>query len=139
MAKKIEKRPVGRPTDYRPEYCEQIVEFMKDGKSFVGFSASIGTHIDTILEWAKVHPEFSLAKKAAGAASEEWWERQGREYLINRPQGESLNSSVWIFTMKARFKWRDGAEQSIKIAQTPGSQAIEIKDVKGPWDLKEIE
>lgn len=140
MAKKPikpESRPVGRPSDYRPEYCDKIIEFMGDGSSLTAFAASLGTHRDTIHEWAKVHPEFSDSKKAAEAVSEEWWERQGKNGLINKYQGDNINSAVWIFTMKARFKWRDTDNQSIKIAQGPEGQAIEISDVKGPWKLKD--
>lgn len=57
------KGPGGRPTDYKPEYCEMLIKHMAEGDSFASFSAIVGTCMDTVHEWAKVHPEFSDAKK----------------------------------------------------------------------------
>ena len=59
------KNPGGRPTKFKPEYCEAIVEFMGQGYSKTAFAGSIGVSRDTILEWAKGYPEFSGAARAS--------------------------------------------------------------------------
>jgi hypothetical protein len=78
----------GRPTKYDPKYCEEIVNYFdkprskiikrtksfKDGRVFEEeyevanplplfgmFAHKIGVNKDTIVEWAKVHPDFSVA------------------------------------------------------------------------------
>ena len=79
-------KPEGRPTDYRPEYCKQIIEFFSkeayrdvqierenkkgdvfttteeranDLPLFCKFAFDIGVNADTLNEWCKVHKEFS--------------------------------------------------------------------------------
>jgi hypothetical protein len=76
--------PAGRPSSYDPAYCELILEFFNTEPFVEGtdamdkptirplklptvqrFAANIGVHKDTIHEWARVHPEFSVSLKQA--------------------------------------------------------------------------
>ena len=77
-----EKRPVGRPSKYRPEYCGMIVEHMNEGASATSFAASIDVARSTINEWAEVHPEFSEALRVAKAKCAAWWERVARNNAV---------------------------------------------------------
>lgn len=104
------KNPVGRPSKFKPEYCEQLIQHMGEGFSFESFAGKIGTHRDTLYEWEKVHPEFSDAKKAATEACRLWWEEKGMQGLFSEYQGRKMNSALWIFNMKNRFKWKDRIE-----------------------------
>lgn len=56
---------MGRPTDYKPEYCEMLIAHMAKGMPYETFAAVIDTHRDTLYEWEKKHKEFSDAKKIA--------------------------------------------------------------------------
>lgn len=111
----VEKETLGRPSKYKPEYCQGLIDHMGAGLSFESFAAVIRVHRDTLFEWDKVHPEFSDAKKIAVLACQLFWENLGIKYILNESEsfGEgqskstSLNSAVWIFNMKNRFKWRD--------------------------------
>lgn len=116
---------VGRPTLYEQRYCEMLVEHCEKGKSIEAFAGKIGVSIDTIYEWAKVHPEFSEAKKVAYAASLSWWEDFGQDNLLSTTESsgwagakdtssKSLNSSVWIYNMKCRFRKQYTEVQKIK-------------------------
>jgi transposase len=98
------KHPGGRPTDYKPEYCEMLVEHMKRGLSFEAFGAVVDVCEDTLYEWRKVHPEFSEAYKRGLAHSRNFWEELG---LIGTTEGKNFNATTWIFNMKNRFKWKD--------------------------------
>jgi transposase len=91
-------RPVGRPTAYRPEYVEQLETFCAEGYSLTAFAGEIGVDRDTITEWAKVHPEFSLAVKRAKAARARWWEERARE--IAEKGGSGGQSTMVIFGLK---------------------------------------
>ena len=100
------KHAGGRPTKYKPEYCEEIVEYMRDGKSLAEFAAYIDVDHDTINNWAKKYSEFFGAKKRAIKLSEAWWTAQGREALRDR----EFNHVLWYMNMKNRFGWRDKQE-----------------------------
>jgi hypothetical protein len=72
----------GRPTLYRPEFCQDIVEHMKLGNSVESFGAYLGTkygaryavHRDTIYAWENAHQEFSDAINGGRAYSLKFYE-----------------------------------------------------------------
>ena len=101
-----EKRPVGRPTKYKPEYCEQLVEHMSKGFSYTTFGAVIDVSLECLYEWERVHPEFSEAKKRAFQKCQLHWETEGKKGMWNTSgegQHENLNTTFWIYNMKCRF------------------------------------
>ena len=106
LAKK--KRPPGRPSKYKPEYCEMLLDHCAKGLSFAAFAGLIGVNIDTISEWAKVHDEFSVAKKDGLAKSRLFWEEMG----IDAANGkiEHFKAVPWVMTMKNCHGYRDKTE-----------------------------
>jgi len=119
----MKKNKGGRPTLYHPEYCDLVIQFMKEGRSKKAVAAILEVHIDTIYEWEKVHPEFSDALKKAVGFSEAWWEEEGRTNLKNK----EFNATLWYMNMKNRFKWSDKVE-------THSTHVIKQEDA-----LKELE
>lgn len=82
---------------------------MEKGFSFESFAGRLRVSRDTIYEWASVHEEFSDAKKAGTELSRLFWENIG----VRAASGDTPHnfvSSVYIFTMKNKFKWRDRVE-----------------------------
>jgi transposase len=53
----------GRPSKYKPEFCEMVIAHMEKGNSFWSFAAEVDVCFDTLSEWCRAHPEFSEAKK----------------------------------------------------------------------------
>lgn len=106
--------PSGRPSLYKPEYCELLVEHMAQGFSFESFAAIVDTHRDTLYEWCKVHESFSDAKKRGRDKSLIWWEKVGMIGMgipsKNGPQLKNFSSAMWIFTMKNRHGYSDKVE-----------------------------
>ena len=96
---------VGRPTDYRPEYCEQVEEHLAGGKSLTTFGGKVGTHRDTLYEWASVHPDFSDAIKRGRSRGQELWE----DRLANLALTAEGNATAVIFAMKNLYRddWND--------------------------------
>jgi len=86
----------GRPTKYKPEYCDLIIEHMSEGASITSFAAEIGVARSTIDEWANNYPEFSGAVKIGKAKCAAWWEKLGRNNAIT---GEG-NATLVIFGLK---------------------------------------
>lgn len=108
MSNNLDKRPRGRPSKYRPEYCQMIVDHMAEGASILSFAAEIDVARSTINEWADVHEDFSDALKRAKAKCAAWWERLARR---NAMTGDG-NASLVIFGLKnmAAEEWRDKQE-----------------------------
>lgn len=108
--------PGGRPTDYRPEYCEMLVKHMAEGLSFESFAGVIGATKKTLYNWSDANPEFLHAKETGTEKCRVFWEKLGRDYVVNRSiagaESTSLNTGVYVFNMKNRFpeEWKDKKE-----------------------------
>jgi len=51
----------GRPTKYRPEYCEQVIAVADEGLSLTAFAGKIRVARSTINVWMEQFPEFGEA------------------------------------------------------------------------------
>jgi hypothetical protein len=67
-------RPVGRPSLYRQEYCQEIVEFCAKGYSIGAWAGRKGIARSTINTWGAQHPEFSEAVEVAKGQKLANWE-----------------------------------------------------------------
>lgn len=131
-----EKRPVGAPSKYKPEYCNDLLDHMENGGSIESFGAYLArkygrksmVHKDTIYEWAKVHEEFSDAKRLGESLSLLWFEELGAAGMrgqlkvlvkeLTLPDGTvvqeydkaNFGQAAWVFSMKNRHGWRDKKE-----------------------------
>ena len=100
--------PAGRPTDYRPEYCELVIELGKEGKSVAQMASAMDVSKQTLLRWVDAHQEFSDAMEISRSHAQSWWETIGQNNIISSP-GATLNSGVYSRSMAARFPddWRE--------------------------------
>jgi hypothetical protein len=100
---------MARPTDYRQEYCEQVIDFGKQGKSVAWMAAELGVSKQTLHNWTEAHPEFLDAFTRAKLESQRWWEDAGQTGLVMAPGSGTFNGSVWSRSMAARFPedWRE--------------------------------
>lgn len=112
MAKKErDVTPVlGRPTDYRPEYCEMLIRHMEQGNSFETFAAIVGSTKKTVYNWKNQFPDFLHAFEQGAVLSELWWERQTKNGLFSM-NGISMNPTIYRLNMINRFNWKDKAEE----------------------------
>ncbi len=95
----MDKSDVGRPTKYKPEYCDMIIDLGKQGKSLKQIASSFDVHIDSLYEWQKVYPEFSEAITRAKQEAQVWWEDMGQAGLTMNV----FNSSLWAKQVSCRF------------------------------------
>jgi len=121
-----ENNPNGRPTLYKPEYCDEIVEFfnavsptkivkkqvVQKGQvveikveepngppTLYGFAAKVGVDRDTLNEWANVYPAFSVAKKKAKTIQANFIVQNGMTGFSPQPFS--------IFMMKCNHDWNE--------------------------------
>lgn len=102
--------PVGRPSKYRKEMCDRVIEFGKEGMSKHEMALELGIHYSNFDQWQKDKPEFRDAVKEAVNLSQGFWERAGRNGALGKIQG--FNATGYIFQMKNRFAadWREKQE-----------------------------
>lgn len=123
--------PTGRPTKYKPEYVDQLIEFYsirpyevikdKKGKTYekandmpflVDFAKKIGVGVATLYRWNEdkdkegnyKYPEFRDALKGFA-------DHRERILTINALRGH-YNASFAIFCAKNTLGWRDKLEHS---------------------------
>ncbi len=99
------KVKTGRPTKYDPAYCDQVVEWGKQGKSGEWIACEIGVIYETMLNWSKEHPAFFEALTLAKQYELRWWEDAGQQHLTTT----GFSAAGWSRSMAARFpkKWRE--------------------------------
>ena len=91
---------MARPTDYLPEYCEQVIELGRDGKSHAQIAATLDVARMTLYRWAEAHPEFSDAITRARDLAQAWFEDKGQDGLTTT----GFNASLWAKQVSCRFR-----------------------------------
>ena len=138
--KKVTKKTankVGRPTDYRPEYCQALIEHMASGMSFETFGVTVGVVTATTYKWLEKHREFVEAKNKAEQECRRFWERMGTGIAAGKLKNG--NAGVWIYNMKCRFPkvWRPKKELDISARYESDLKAIESMSVEQLANLAE--
>ncbi|MBW2610684.1 MAG: hypothetical protein JRC68_10135 [Deltaproteobacteria bacterium] len=96
----------GRPTKYRKEHCDVVVNLMKKGWSKVEVCAQLEIDYHTFLSWQEKHKPFLQSVKRGDKLSEAWWMGKGRISLND----STFNSTLWYMNMKNRHGWADKTE-----------------------------
>jgi len=110
-----QKRPVGRPSKYKPEYCKQVIEWGKQGFSREHIACELDVSWSTLMGWVDSYPDFQVAIEKAKMHEMMYFERIGLQYMVERPQGDKLNSSIWSRSLAARFpqKYRENSKVEV--------------------------
>jgi hypothetical protein len=119
--KSIEIDPPGRPSKYKPEYCQDLKDHMKAGFTFESFAAEADVCEDTLYEWKKVHPDFAYAHKCGIPKRRKRFEEQNLNYI---EAGQS-NSNL-IFTLKTQFGWYEPKPEAPRDGEHGPSEELEI-------------
>lgn len=98
----------GRPSEYKPEYCQKAIEHLAKGLSLRATAGELGISHDTIYDWQRKFPDFSDAIKEGIAKGEAFWEKIGMAGATGKIK--NFSAAAWIFNMKNRFKWTDRVE-----------------------------
>ena len=101
------KSRAGRPSSYKPEYCELVVALGREGASKAEMAHAMGCSRTTMDLWAATNPAFLDAVKEALDLAQGWWESEGRKAVFGKIPG--FNATAYIFQMKNRFPtdWKD--------------------------------
>ena len=126
----------GRPTKFREEYCEMLIDHMRQGLSFECFAGVVGVGKETIYTWSEQFESFRDAKSRGFALSQLFWEKIGIAGVTGRIQ--NFQTGAWIFNMKHRFKWYEasrhlpeGTRNQLQLAYQQPSKKFISPDKKG--------
>lgn len=104
----------GRPSKYKKEFCEKLIEHMKQGLSFESFASIAGCNRSIVHDWSDRHKEFKLAKEIGESHSRLFWEKVLIAGSLGKVKG--YNATSVIFALKNKFpkEWRDRREIEIE-------------------------
>lgn len=110
------KASVGRPSKYKPEYCEDLIEYMSKGHSLTAWCAGKDVIKETAYSWMRENPEFLSAYKNAQQKAQQHWENMLHLTAAGKLKG---NLGAQIFWMKNRFRdeWKD--RQDLEFSAAP--------------------
>lgn len=115
------KEPFGRPTKYKEEFCEQMVDYFsqpnwigrkkgnddikeaKEFPTFVEFASKIKVHDDTLSDWVHKHPTFSRAYKHC--------EKLQTQCITQNAFTGRYNAAFAMFFLKCNRGWNDNQVQ----------------------------
>ena len=111
--KKPATRPRGRPTKYKPEYCQAIIDYFdrpclniignpNDPPFFLNFCLSIGISKECMHDWVAKYPDFSDAYKIAK-------DKQKHFIVVNALQNRYNASFAWRMMMNCH-NWREKSD-----------------------------
>jgi len=103
--------PIGRPTKYKPEYIDLVIELMEQGWSKTRVAAHLRVHKDTLYEWIKQHQDFSDAVRVGETLSEAWWEQQGVAALTSK----EYNTNMFKWLTSNIHGWSDKQSQDVNM------------------------
>ena len=107
---------MGAPTKYKPEYCEDIIEYMSKGHSLTAWCADKDIYKETAYNWMRDHHDFLDAFKKAQSKAQQHWENMLHLTAAGKLKG---NLGAQIFWMKNRFRdeWKD--RQDLEFSAAP--------------------
>jgi hypothetical protein len=107
--------------DYRPEYCDKVIELAHDGLVDIEWCADIGICKSTLERWCKANPDFFEACAQANDIAHAWWQKSHR--LQSMLPARDTNCSAVQFQLTHRFHLIDKLEQTVKLSgEVNGSQ-----------------
>lgn len=89
----------GRPTKYRAEYAQMLIEHMSKGFSFKSFGAIVTIEARTLDDWCNKHPDFLLAKNYSKLKERYYWEQL--HHKITETNEGNMTGVIWA--MKNKF------------------------------------
>jgi hypothetical protein len=108
---------IGRPTDYRPEFGNEILNLMASGLSLAASAAELGFHRQRVYEWMERHPDFADTVKLAQVKRQLFLERR----LLSAEVGPVVTSTIFALKNAGPEDWRDKVDHAVD-----GRMTIEI-------------
>jgi hypothetical protein len=120
---------LARPTKYKEQYCELLIEHMTAGADFRSFAGKVGVTEATLYAWKKANPKFEEAAAIALEKAYFFWEALARKYLFVRKDEERIDTGMFVLNMRNRFKWLSKDKEPV-----PGLDAPSEDEIYATWE-----
>jgi hypothetical protein len=118
----------GRPTIYKPKYCDLMIEMLSEGASFTEFRAAVGgVSRQTLSNWREQNPEFLDAYSRAEAIGQAYWEKRLRTEIMF---DNKANAALVKLYFANRFNWHD--KQATDHTSSDGSMKPSVIEIVAP-------
>jgi hypothetical protein len=101
------KRSVGRPSAYRPKYCELIIGAMAKGLSAEAGAAAIGISARSLFYWQREHAEFLQAIQEGRQKALLFWEQLAIGLATGQPGHAQIVSLALRNRSRAAHGWNN--------------------------------
>jgi hypothetical protein len=125
-----DKNPVGRPSEYKPEYCKMAEVFCRKGATDKELGELFGVSDTTINNWKNQHPEFLASLKNGKDIADNEVEKA----LYKRALGYKTTEKTVYKTKKRKnepehVEYDDDGELVEPLKETPPIDELEISRV----------
>lgn len=96
-------KPMGRPSEYRPEYAAMVHEDMAQGFSLAAFAGKIGMARDTVYQWIRRHGDFADAVHRGQTARQRAYEAR----LLTATRGAQAAAAIFGLKNCAPQDWQE--------------------------------
>jgi len=117
------KHPGGRPSIYKPELGQMLIEAMATGLSAEAGAAKIGIGARSVFEWQKVHPEFLQAVQEGRQRALLFWEERAIEVAHGKPG----NAQLITLALKNRSRAASGWHHDVTKTELTGADGAPIQ------------
>jgi len=104
----------GRPTLYRPEYCQRAIDFMGQGYSVTALAGHLGVAKNAVYEWMAAHRDFGDAVNIGRAARVSALETK----LLTTSQGVGVTAAIFALKNADPDEWQDRYNIETKVSVT---------------------
>jgi transposase len=123
-SKSLAPKKMGRPTKYRPEYCQMLIDHMASGYPFETFAAVVDSTRSTLYLWEKANVDFMDAKKKGQEKLYQYLLKIGYKISL----GGGGNPTAWIFMMKNICGWRNEVAVKHDVTVSPHQMLVELAE-----------
>ena len=119
-------KKMGRPSSYRPEYCQLVIDCMAQGYSLTAFAGEIRHSMDAVCDWIAKHEDFSYAVKQGRAARVQALETR----LLSANNGGTAATSIFALKNADPNEWKEvryaSHDHNVKIETLSDEQLMAI-------------
>jgi hypothetical protein len=116
----------GRPTLYRPEYCQRAIDYMGQGYSVTALAGHLGMSKDAIYDWINHYPDFCHAVNMGRAARVAALEAK----LLSTSHGVGVTAAIFALKNADPDEWQDRynteSTVNVRVERIPDHELMRI-------------